>query len=112
MKYCDDWQHGYGMPGSKSYRVHPKAWEEIEAAADWYLQRSPDASAGFLAPLFDGLENVSASPTRWPLYLYGTRRFVMERFPFSIIYLDKPEVVTVVAVAHSKRKPGYWKRRV
>jgi toxin ParE1/3/4 len=44
--------------------------------------------------------------------LNGTRRFVLRRFPFSIIYLDDPEVRSIVAVAHSKRKPGYWKVRL
>jgi plasmid stabilization system protein ParE len=100
------------MPGNKAYRVHPEAWEEIEGADDWYFQRSADASAGFLLAVFDGLENASEFPHRSPRYLYGTRRLVLARFPFSIIYLDNADFVNVVAVAHSKRKPGYWKRRV
>ena len=54
----------------------------------------------------------SEAPQRWPKYLHGTRRFVMQRFPFSVVYLDDPELVTIVAVAHSKRKPGYWKDRL
>jgi len=37
---------------------------------------------------------------------------VLHRFPFSIVYLDDPEVLTIVAVAHAKRKPGYWRRRI
>jgi hypothetical protein len=36
----------------------------------------------------------------------------MQRFPFSVVYLDDPESVTIVAIAHSKRKPGYWKDRL
>jgi plasmid stabilization system protein ParE len=100
------------MPGSKSYRFHPEAWAEIEAADDWYLQRSPEASVSFLAAVFDALESISESPYRWPRHLYGTRRFVLQRFPFSVVYLDLPSVVSFVAVAHSKRKPGYWKRRI
>lgn len=39
------------------------------------------------------------------------RRFILQRFPFSIVYLDDPDLVTIIAVAHSKRKPGYWKSR-
>jgi plasmid stabilization system protein ParE len=100
------------MLESKLYRVHPEAWLEIEAADDWYLQRSPEASASFLAAIYDAFGSISEAPQRWPRYLYRTRRFVLHRFPFSVIYLDKPSVVNVVAVAHSKRKPGYWKRRV
>jgi plasmid stabilization system protein ParE len=50
-------------------------------------------------------------PQRWPKYLHGTRRFVLRRFPFSIIYLDDYDV-NIVAVAHNKRKPGFCKRRL
>jgi toxin ParE1/3/4 len=55
---------------------------------------------------------IAGAPQRWPKYLHGTRRLMMQRFPFSVVYLDDPELVIIVAVAHSKRKPGYWKDRL
>lgn len=100
------------MAESKPYRLHPEAWLEIEAGDDWYLQRSVDASAEFIAAISDAFESISQAPGRWPKYLHGTRRFVLHRFPFSIIYLDDPDVLSIIAVAHSKRKPGYWKARL
>ena len=54
------------MAESKPYRLHPEAWPEIEAADDWYLQRSVDASAGFIAAVSDAFENISQAPMRWP----------------------------------------------
>ena len=95
------------MAGSEAYRLHPEAWPEIEAADDWYLQRSVDASAGFIAAVSDALERISQAPRRWPKYLHGTRRFVLHRFPFSIIYLDdldRPE--------HRSRGPQQAKARL
>jgi len=68
-------------------------------------------AAGFIAAISDAFDTISLAPGRWPKYLYGTRRFVLHRFPFSIIYLDD-DVLSIVAVAHSKRKPGYWKARL
>jgi plasmid stabilization system protein ParE len=100
------------VPASKPYRFHPEALQEFEAADDWYLERSPDASISFLSAVADAVENIRSAPRRWPTHLYGTRRFVLQRFPFSVIYLDEPDEVVIVAVAHGKRKPGYWKRRV
>jgi len=100
------------MRTSKRYRLHPEAWLEIEGADNWYLQRSVDASTGFLAAIADAFEKISETPQRWPKYLLGTRRLVLGRFPFSVVYLDDPDVLTIVAIAHSKRKPGYWRRRV
>jgi plasmid stabilization system protein ParE len=100
------------VPATKPYEFHPAARREFQAADDWYAARSPEASAAFLAAISDALQNVTSSPQRWPGYLYGTRRFVLQRFPFSVIYLDDPDQVRVIAVAHAKRKPGYWKRRI
>lgn len=100
------------MAGSKPYRLHPSAWHEIEGADRWYRRRSADASVDFIDAIDDALNRVARSPRLWPNYLYGTRRFVLQRFPFSVVYLDEPDVVNIVAVAHSKRKPGYWKNRL
>jgi toxin ParE1/3/4 len=100
------------MAGAKDYRLHPLAWREVEEADGWYLSHSYDVSVEFLSALYAAVEDIAQAPHRWPKYLYGTRRFVMQRFPFSVVYLDDPELVTIVAVAHSKRKPGYWKDRL
>lgn len=100
------------MSVAKDYRLHPLAWEEIEAADEWYLAHTYDASVAFLSDLNSALENISQSPSRSQKYLFGTRRFVIQRFPFSVVYLDDPDVVFILAVAHSKRKPGYWKGRL
>ncbi len=39
------------------------------------------------------------------------RRYILPRFPFSVIYRMKGELIEVVVVAHQRRKPGYWKSR-
>ena len=100
------------MARSKAYRLDPRAWQEIEAAEESYRQRSVDASAEYLVAVSEALEKISRTPRRWPKYLHGTRRFLLHRFPFFIVYIEEPEVVSVVAVAHSKRTPGYWKQRL
>ena len=100
------------MARSKPYRLHPLAWQEIEGGDNWYRQRSPQASTDFVAEVFSAIESICQAPDRWPKHFCGTRRIILDRFPFSIVYLDAAEVVNIVAVAHSKRKPGYWKRRL
>jgi len=100
------------MSKSKPYQFHPSAWIEFESADEWYLSRSVDASIAFLSDVFSAIEDIAESPQRWPSYLHDTRRFVLQRFPFSVVYLDEPDFVTIIAIAHGKRKPGYWKARV
>ena len=99
------------MAEGKTYRLHPEALQELEAADDWYLQRSVDASAAFISSVLDAFDTICKVPHRWPKYLHGTRRFVLHRFPFSLIYLDDPDAVLIIAIAHNKRRPGYWQSR-
>ena len=46
------------------------------------------------------------------LYLFGTQRYIMKRFPFVVVYRVAADGIEVVAVAHGSRKPGYWKNRL
>jgi len=55
---------------------------------------------------------VAASPRRWPNYLHGTRKYVLDRFPYSVVYRELPSVIQVLAIAHGRRRPGYWKNRL
>lgn len=65
---------------------HPEALSEAEAAADWYRERSPRAADAFLAELDRAIETIAAAPERYPMFLGGTRRFLLRRFPFSVVY--------------------------
>lgn len=51
------------------------------------------------------------SPLRWPPYLHGTRKALLRRFPFALIYRAGADEIQVVAVAHLHRRPGYWRNR-
>jgi toxin ParE1/3/4 len=97
---------------NKPSRFHPEARKEFREATLWYRDRSPVAPTEFRAAVKAVAQQVVQAPKRWPKYLYGTRRVVMQRFPFSIVYLDDPDLITIIAVAHGKRKPGYWKERL
>jgi plasmid stabilization system protein ParE len=100
------------MTDAKDYRFHPLAWQEVEEADRWYFSHSYEVSLDFLGDLYAAMEDIARAPRRWSTYLYGTRRLVIQRFPFSVIYLDEPDLITIIAVAHGKRRPGYWKDRI
>lgn len=97
---------------NKPFRFHPEARSDFGDAIGWYRERSATVAVEFRAAVTDVIHRIVQNPRRWPEYLYGTRRFVLQRFPFSVIYLDDPETIAIVAVAHGKRKPGYWRQRV
>jgi toxin ParE1/3/4 len=94
-----------------SVDIHPEALAEARAAREWYLSRSDRAAQAFLADLDVGVEGIRTAPDLYPPYLHGTRCYLLRRFPYLIVYRATAATVHVYAVAHSRRRPGYWKTR-
>ena len=91
---------------------HPEARAEVLVAFQWYLERSPSAAEAFLQAVAHAEPAICNSPETWPEYLHGTRRYLLRRFPFVIVYRVKEHRIEIVAVAHGHRRPGYWSNRL
>ena len=91
---------------------HPAAAAELKQAAVWYRDRSPVAARSLLVELESALARILASPSRFPPYVAGSRRCFLPTFPFGVIYLSNDECVLVLAIAHHRRRPGFWTERV
>jgi plasmid stabilization system protein ParE len=90
---------------------HPRARDEVEEAQAWYEERSLLAAAGFLHEMSVAIRRIAKAPNRYPVSLHNTHRILLERFPFGIHYRVNENDIVVVAVAHQKRRPGYWAER-
>jgi plasmid stabilization system protein ParE len=87
---------------------HAAAAREVEGAQAWYEERSMFAAAAVLRELSIATQRIREAPMRYAPAEHGTRRILLERFPVTLYYRIREEVVTIVAVAHQKRRPGYW----
>jgi plasmid stabilization system protein ParE len=96
----------------KPLKFHPAARQEIKAAHAWYLRRSVQAADGFLEELIPALDRVHERPRLYPPFLFGTQRAVLDRYPFSVVYRELLDEIQILAVAHAKRRPGYWTKRL
>lgn len=97
---------------NKPLVVHRLARDEASAASRWYRRRSPKAAARFTAELARAFQTIEERPESFPVYLCGTRRCLLRRFPYLVVFHEMPAYLLVIAVAHGRRKPGYWRRRV
>ena len=57
-------------------------------------------------------ELVQRSPEAWSGYFHGTRGFRFQKFPFVLAYVMRGDTIFVVALAHTRLKPGYWQERL
>ncbi len=88
--------------------VGPIAEREIEATARWYEAREPGLGAGFIVELLRALDDIEEQPEAFPVLAGAYRRKLLDRFPYAVIYKVAPRRVYVRAVAHGRRRPGYW----
>ena len=98
-------------------RFHPDALAELEADAVWYESRERGLGSEF----WDAVERVAIGaaedPDRWPLFpdvrpSLKVRRRVLRRFPYVLAFKVYGPDLVVIAVAHARRRPGYWVHRV
>jgi len=96
----------------KPHTFHPDASEEYTQAVKYYQSISPELGSR----LYDEIERlileVRRHPERFFRFSPPARRALSRRFPYSIIYLDQPDRIWIVAVMHAKRRPGYWRERL
>ena len=93
-------------------RIHSEAQKEIDEAFEKYFAASREVAERFLIEVDISIERITASPKLYPRFSRKTRRRVLAEFPYSVIYQDKEDTVLIVAVAHAKRRPGYWAKRL
>jgi plasmid stabilization system protein ParE len=88
-----------------------EAVAEAEHAAAWYELRRSGLGADFVAELAAVLDGLTERPLRHPPSAsdptYRCAR--LRRFPFSVFFSVQATTVEVVAIAHARRRPGYWR---
>ncbi len=88
------------------------AREEIREAADYYAAISPDLGRSFRLELRQLMRLVTTMPLAWPESAEGTRKCLLTRFPYLVIYAPLPDELLVLAVGHQHRRPEYWRERL
>jgi len=93
-------------------RFDPDARAEFLAAVEYYEECQIGLGRRFRDAVKTELEHISEMPFRFRVLHAPFRRCLIPRFPYSIIFSIEPQFILVIAVAHAKRKPGYWHERI
>jgi plasmid stabilization system protein ParE len=96
----------------KSVTIHPEALKEAEAATAWYAERSHRAATEFLNEISDAIDRLTKQPLQCPEFTFGTRRALLHKFPYAIVFRETATDIEIVAIAHGRRRPGYWRKRI
>jgi plasmid stabilization system protein ParE len=92
--------------------LHPEADEEFAQAIQYYQAISPELGVRFYREIERLMMDVCEHPDRYHQFSPPARRHFSFEFPYSLIYVIRPNHVWIVAVMHMKREPGYWRKRL
>ena len=95
----------------KGYEFLPEAEEEMNEAARFYERRKKGLGVEFLSEVERTIASILAHPQSGQTISPSIRRRIVHRFPFGVLYAVHSDKIVIVAVAHLKRRPGYWKDR-
>ena len=95
-------------------RTIAQASSELRQAVRWYETRRAGLGGKFFDSVVATLSRIRARPESGTAIAPDgrTRRILVARFPYQVVYRVAQEEITIVAVAHLKRRPEYWTRRL
>ncbi len=89
----------------------PDARAEFLSSVRYYEDSRPGLGRRFQSAIKAACRQISETPLRYRIFHSPFRRYLLQKFPFAVIYSIEPDHIRVIAVAHTKRKPGYWLSR-
>jgi plasmid stabilization system protein ParE len=82
--------------------------DELNDACDWFNQQQVGLGDRFRYDVRDAVLLISKAPLLFPVELEDVRRYVMNRFSYTLRYVVRGEVIWILAVSHQHRRPDYW----
>jgi len=91
---------------------HQDAEAEFYAAVAYYEDQRQGLGADLQSEIEHAVHSVQLSPQTFPRHGdQGVQKCVVRRFPYTLFILELYDYIWIVAVAHQKRRPGYWTKR-
>lgn len=96
-----------------NYQLHPEAAFEHEEQVAYYEARATGLGRRYHSAFRSAILQVCETPNRFKvLSAPAIRRAAIYGFPYSIIFRETPDHIHILAIAHNRRRPGYWAQRL
>ncbi len=97
-------------------RLGIEAEEELANAAEWYEARHAGLGLAFLVCVEEARARMAAAPKAQPLVpdvpdRFAVRRCRVPRFPYWLVFLEIGDEIRILAIAHVRRRPRFWRGR-
>lgn len=94
-----------------NYSFHPEAEKELLEATNYYNECQDKLGIEFAKETYKSIKNILLFPKAWTPLSSNTRRYLINRFPYGIIYQITEKEIFIIALMQLNRKPKYWEDR-
>jgi plasmid stabilization system protein ParE len=97
----------------KLYIITPQAQQDFDNAYWWYEGQHQGLGKEFARCVDTKIAEIQYNPEHFQImYKDQVQRALVSRFPYSVFFVDKPEVLSIFAIQRQSRNPDLWKSRV
>ena len=93
-------------------RLLTPAQIELDDAYTYYEQQVSGLGTLFLDQTLDAFKRIKLNPEAWSPFSDRTRRCLVHKFPYGVVYQIREDEILIIAIAHMHRRPEYWKDRI
>ena len=91
---------------------HFDAEVEFDQAVEFYDDKNFGLGERFQQAVFHAVESIRQNPETGVIWIEETRLFIVNRFPYGIVFKNFTDHILIVAVSHLSRNQGYWTKRL
>ncbi len=96
----------------KLFQIHRLARAEWDQAIAYYEKQQAGLGVDFQTEVDDTLDRIQQNPGLGAPYKNTEYRVLLvHRFRYAVVNLETDDAISVMAIAHQRRRPGYWSRR-
>lgn len=81
---------------------------ELDDAVEYYNRERPGLGYELLWEVFFAIDRIKQLPQAWQPFHEDARRYLIRRFSYRLIYIEEPDLILILAIAHLHRQPDYW----
>ena len=96
---------------SKPLIVEPEAEADLRAAYQWYEQQRPGLGIDLILCVEAALQAIRDRPRSFPIVRKKTRRVLLRRFPYMVLFIELKDTIVVLGIFHGRRNPQSWRER-
>jgi hypothetical protein len=101
----------------KRARYHPAARDELRGAVAHDEADRPGRGVDLeeaVRRVIRRIQLLPQSAPQWPRIeaAFEIRRAKVKHHPYLVVYAILPDQLVVLAIAHTSKRPGYWRERV